>query len=455
MTVDPATLTRAPSAADATRFVPTGSYRGSLDEFDYVEEEWFASGAVSGHPYTTQLTVRRPRDPAAFSGTLLVEPVHAASAAPMWIYTSLYQMRSGHGWVAACSQKTVLDGFVRPTNPDRYSSLQIWSDAEVAESGIGALALPRDPAGIQKRIEHMNSVNVLSSAILAQVGAALSKTPSAGPFADTTVRDIILMGHSQTGWVVTNYVLNAHDTLRLGDGSPVYDGYFPSGAPSVRFGPRDVPLLQVLSEGDIANPHRGPMRVDRSYRRDDSDNTDDRYRLYELAGAGHMGTRYPPYNENQTWQIDPTGTAGSVPLDAAMNSLPHSELFAMGLDHLVQWVSNGVIPPRAARIETGADELFVKDEYGNSRGGVRCPQMDVPTKRYVSNPGTNNDGTPAFGVVGIEEPLSREALKALYRDHADYVERFSLRLDELIAARWLLAADASEMRSEAESASVP
>jgi hypothetical protein len=455
MTVDPATLTRSAIAPDATRFVPTGSYRGSLDEFDYVEEEWFATGAVDGHHYATQLTVRRPRDPANFSGTLLVEPVHAASAAPMWIYTSLYEMRSGHGWAAVCSQKTVLEGFVRPTSPESYSSLEIWSDAAPAETGADSLALPRDPAGIQERIERMNRVNALSSAILAQVGAALSKPSSAGPFADTTVRNTILMGHSQTGWVVTNYVLNAHDTLRLSDGSPVYDGLFPSGAPSVQFGPRDVPLLQVLSEGDIADPHRGPMRVDRGYRRHDSDDPHDRYRLYELAGAGHMGTRYPPYNENQMWQIDPTGTAGNVPPDAAMNSLPHSELFAMGLDHLVQWVANGVIPPRAARIEIGADELFVKDECGNSRGGVRCTQMDVPTKRYVANPGTNDDGTPAFGVVGIEEPLSGEVLKELYSDHADYVKRFNLRLDELIAQGWLLPDDASEMRSEAESASVP
>ena len=455
MTVDPAKLTLPLSAAEASRFVPTGSYRGNLDEFDYVEEEWFASGVVDGRRYTTQLTVRRPRDPANFSGTLLVEPVHAASAAPMWIYTSLYQMRSGHAWAAVCSQKTVLEGFVRPTNPDRYSELAIWSDAAASATESPPIALPRDPAGIQERIEQMNRINVLSSPILAQVGAAISVSSGPGPFADAAIGNAILMGHSQTGWVVTNYVLRAHDTQRLGDGSPVYSGYFPSGAPSVRFGPRDVPLLQVLSEGDIADPHRGPMRVDRSYRRDDSDDPGDRYRLYELSGAGHMGTRYPPYSENETWQIDPTGTAGSVPRDATMNSLPHGELFAMGLDHLVQWVVDGVAPPRSARIETGSDELFLKDDYGNSRGGVRCAQMDVPCKHYTPNPGTNDDGTPAFGVVGIEEPLPSATLKELYADHADYVKRFGHRLDELIGQGWLLPADADAMRFEAESALVP
>jgi hypothetical protein len=455
MPVEPATIALLSPPDASPRFVPTGSYRGTLEAFGYVEEEWIASGEVEGRPYRTQLTVRRPQDPARFSGTLLVEPVHAASAAPMWIYTSLYQMRSGHGWVAVCSQKTVLDAFVKPTNPDRYAALDIWSDVPPEEATVNALALPRDPAGIQRRIEQMKRVNVLSSAILAQVGAALTAPSSDGPFSANPVHDAILMGHSQTGMVVTNYILSAHDDHRSADGSPIFHGYFPSGAPAVQFGPRDVPLVQVVSEGDISHPANGPMRVDRSYRRYDSDDPTDRYRLYELAGAGHMNTRFPPYSENATWQMDPTGTAGAVSADAIMNSLPHGEMFAVSLDHLVRWVGEGVLPPRVTRIETGDDGLFVKDECGNSRGGVRCAQMDVPRNRYFPNPGTNPDGTPAFGVVGVEEPLSSETLKGMYRDHQDYVDRFNRRVDELINEGWLLPADADEMRDEAESAPVP
>ena len=124
MTVDPAALASAPVGVASERFIPTGQFRGTLDEFDYVEEEWFASGKAEGHPYTTSLTVRRPRDPSQFSGVVIVEPVHAASAAPVWIYTSTYQMRSGHGWAAVCSQKSVLDGFVKPANPVRYAGLR-------------------------------------------------------------------------------------------------------------------------------------------------------------------------------------------------------------------------------------------------------------------------------------------------------------------------------------------
>jgi Alpha/beta hydrolase domain len=209
-----------------------------------------------------------------------------------------------------------------------------------------------------------------------------------------------------------------------------------------------------LSDGDIADPNR-PGREGRPYRREDSDDPSDRFRLYELAGVGHMGTRYPPYNDNAMWQNDPLGTAGSVPKGAAMNSLPHDELFSMGLDHLAQWVAAGVTPPRADRIEVGADGLFAKDEFGNSRGGVRCVQIDVPRLRYYSTPGEQEDGVPSFGVVGIEEPLPADLLGRLYRDHADYIDRFNRRLDELVEEGWFLAEDAGEMRAEAKEAAVP
>ena len=80
--------------------------------------------------------------------------------------------------------------------------------------------------------------------------------------------------------------------------------------------------------------------------------------------------------------------------------------------------------------------------------------MDVPRARYFANP-QNEDGTPAFGVVGTEEPFDHEKLHQLYEDHLDYVERFNRRLDELIGEGWLLAEDADDLRNEAEKAGVP
>jgi hypothetical protein len=453
MAVQPAQLSRPDAPAGSEPFVPTGSFEGDPTEYDYVEEEWFATGEVDGHPYTTTVYVRRPRDAARFSGVVVVEPVHAASAAPVWIYTSDYLMRSGHGWAAICSQKSVLDGFVKPHDADRYASTEIWADTPPLQTtGVGGAGVPSDPEERAARFAQMQKMNALSTPILAQIGAALAQ--GHGPFEGYDPRHVILAGHSQTGGVVTDYVQHGHDVFRFEDGSPVFHGFFPSGAPRERFGPRDVPLVQVLSDGDIASIN-GPWREGRGYRRDDSDDPGDRYRLYELAGVGHMGTRNAPYNDNAMWQNDPIGTAGNVPKDMAMNSLPHSELFAMGMDHLVRWVDQGVVPPRADRIEIGPDDLFVKDEYGNTKGGVRSAPMDVPRNRYQANPGVNDDGSPAFGVVGVEEPLPRKTLQRLYTDHQDYVDQFNRRVDELVAEGWLLAEDADAMRKEAEQAAVP
>jgi Alpha/beta hydrolase domain len=451
MTVQAAALNRPQSGEGSAPYVPPGEYRGRLDDFDYIEEEWFATGEADGRPYTTAVFVRRPRDRHRFSGTVVVEPLHAMGAPPIWLYTSDYIMRSGHGWAVISSQKTALDAHVKSSNPQRYESLAIESDPPPPDAPeVDSLNLPvGDPAKMAAFFAEMQRQNQASNTILAQVGAAIAA--SAGPFEGWDVAHVILTGHSQTGGVVTDYIRNAHESQRFGDGSPVYHGYFPSGAPGEPFGACDVPIVQLVSEGDIADPNR-PGREGRKYRRDDSDEPGDRYRLYELAGVPHMGTRYPPYNNPEQWQQ--VATAGTVPTDVVMNSLPHGELFNMALHHLVQWVAEGVAPPRAERIEVGPDGYFAQDEYGNSRGGLRCVEMDVPRARYFANP-KNEDGTPAFGVVGTEEPLEHEKLEQLYKDHVDYVERFNRRLDELIGQGWLLAEDAEDLRNEAEKAEVP
>jgi hypothetical protein len=132
-----------------------------------------------------------------------------------------------------------------------------------------------------------------------------------------------------------------------------------------------------------------------------------------------------------------------------MNNLPHNEMFNMALNHLVLWVAQGAVPPRADRIEVGADgNGFAKDEHGNSRGGVRCVQMDVPHVTSVPNP-RNADGSLLFGTFGFEVPFDQATMQKLYGTPAVYVERFNRRLEELIRQGWFLGADATNMRDEA------
>ncbi|MFJ2113147.1 alpha/beta hydrolase domain-containing protein [Streptomyces sp. NPDC087850] len=446
--VTPAVLRRSPDDGSAT-FTPYGTHVPSLDTYDYVEEEWIATGEENGHTYATTVLVRRPRDGARFSGTVIAEPLHVHGIAPIWIYSGPYILRSGHAWVEITAQKTTLDLHVKPSGPQRYDSLHM-EGPDSGDFDLNPNLGKPEPArafftGLTRR-------NRATGSILAQVGAAL-RGPG-GPFEGTPVAQVVLAGHSQTGSVTTAFIGDGHTTRRLADGSPVYDGFFPSGFPLDAFHNIDVPVVQVMCDGDVSVPGYSflPGYEGRTYRRDDSDKPGDLFRLYELAGIPHMGTRYAPYNDVSLWKA--TFPDDDVVFGPRMNSLPHFELFSMGLHHLVEWVANGTVPPRADRIEVGQDGYFARDEHGNTRGGVRSVQLDVPHSTYRPNP-TRRDGTPSSLTVGSEEPLDAETLRQLYHDSDGYLQRFDRRLDELVAEGWLLAEDADEMRREARQVEIP
>ena len=80
---------------------------------------------------------------------------------------------------------------------------------------------------------------------------------------------------------------------------------------------------------------------------------------------------------------------------------------------------------------------------GNSRGGVRCAQVDVPHVTYHADP---VDGQ---AVVGTETAFAAAKLRQLYQTPANYAQRFNARLDELIGQGWFLTEDAQGMRDEA------
>src|SRR3954471_24093482 len=85
-----------PVAVSATSYPFLAAHRLQepidLAKIGYVEEEFFVSGRANVYdwaadgtltvksanaPYTTRILVRRPADPARFSGSVIVEPIHA------------------------------------------------------------------------------------------------------------------------------------------------------------------------------------------------------------------------------------------------------------------------------------------------------------------------------------------------------------------------------------------
>ena len=50
----------------------------NLDDFDYIAEEYFISGATSsGASYKTRILIRKPANPQKFSGVVVAEPTTA------------------------------------------------------------------------------------------------------------------------------------------------------------------------------------------------------------------------------------------------------------------------------------------------------------------------------------------------------------------------------------------
>src|SRR5437867_9670904 len=67
-----------------------------LSHFNYVTKEYIVSGTANGQPYQTRIVIRRPTDPAKFSGLVLAESMHPSGNPWMFHLTHTYAMTEGH-----------------------------------------------------------------------------------------------------------------------------------------------------------------------------------------------------------------------------------------------------------------------------------------------------------------------------------------------------------------------
>src|SRR5205823_241997 len=153
------------------------------------------------------------------------------------------------------------------------------------------------------------------------------------------------------------------------DGKPVYDGFVikteyaavdpinrcaaapANGDPRQIIRNANIPVIRVTAQGDVL--------ATVSVRRPDSDESNDRYRLYEVAGAPHMDKyfyQHMPVTEDQVKAGQPA-FLGHWPF--AYQCTPDIDLvefpvmrYAMNaaLQAMDQWVRKGIPAPRAERI---------------------------------------------------------------------------------------------------------
>jgi hypothetical protein len=395
-----------------------------LQPYGYVEEEYFISGTVDGKPYATSLLVRKPKNPAKFSGVVAVETLHAQGAIPFWGLRNVL-MSGTHGWAMVVSQRSALEAFNKKFNPARYASLQI-------PEAPGASANPMAP----------NPQDAISQEIMSQAGALLKSNAGNGPFAGMKVKYLIMGGSSQTGMTTLRYIQQSHAKARLPNGKPIYDGYLPMEA--FAMGPitgGDAAVIHVVGEGDFglfrSFSHGTPFTI-----RDDADAPNDRFREYEFPAASHVPTRGIADPKVIFATLDNVMNPGEQ-----LSQFPSPPFYNATLVNLIDWITQGVSPPKASPIEMANGEI-VRDEYGNAKGGVRTPYVDLPTVRYIASAPAAEPANMARRMIGLQEAISTEKLQSLYKSRADYLMRFDGEIDRLVAQRWLSSKDGEQLKAD-------
>jgi hypothetical protein len=186
-------------------------------------------------------------------------------------------------------------------------------------------------------------------------------------------------------------------------------------------------------------------------RRPDSDEPQDRFRNYEIAGSGHatpeelMYAAKPADIEKAGVMVPPMNCN-----EGPRSRFPNSVAFNAAFRNLDEWVRKGIAPPKAAPI-TVENGQPVLDEFGNVTGGVRSPYVDVPTALWT---GASTGASFCF-IAGHEKPFDRARLKELYPTHGAYVKAVRKNVAELVAARFITREDGRKLVDEARKAQIP
>ncbi len=449
-------------AADHTR-VPQ-----DLRAIGYVEEEFLVAGTANVYdwpepgpavvrtaavPYVTRVLVRRPRDRARFSGSVIVEMLNPSNLFDLnigWAISSRQIVRHGDAWVGITS-KPVSIATLKTFDPERYRSLAMPNPLPLGDPGNCA-TVASDSA--------RTTENGLAWDIYTQVGAWLRSRTRSNPLlygsaaAAHPVQYVYAWGYSQTGSFLYTYVNAIHPLVVKEDGRSMFDAYLigvasgpapinqcaapvPAGDPRRFVRNAGVPVVRVMSQSDYLSGIAA--------RRPDSDAAPDLYRNYEVAGSAHA----TPDELNFAAAPADIEKGGRTVPPMACNEGPRSRFpnwpaFDAILRNLDTWVRAGTPPPHAEPILV-VDGKPVLDRFGNVIGGIRSPLVEAPTSTWFGN----STGPSFCRIAGHEVPMDRGVLKTIYPTPEEYVRAVTASVSRLVLEGFIVQEDGDELVAEA------
>ncbi len=474
----PVTVTLPPEG-QGDIFSPGVRLVGDLDE-NYVEEEYFISGSVdvfeyddppqlhqlllrndTATDYTTRIIIRRPAKKGDFDGNVVVEWWNSTAqfdTAPGWDPSAEFFAREGWIYVGVSNADEAIN-FLKAGCP-------IFGAPPSCGTRYAALSLAEDGIAYE---------------MVSQIVNLLRGKSKENPLRNFKIDRVYHVGQSQQAGSVNTYATEFHQDA-LNDGYFIQAGgggarTLSSGSPNFGFGdPRglpptnlSVPVIRAQTETEVSI--FGVV----FNRQADTAN----FRYYEIAGATHLTV-------HKDVEVIPAGVLfpGSPPINLEnlclndMNTLVDGPVFGKYVynamwKNLERQVTDAIAMPAGDNIAFSFLTFeIVRDADQNAVGGIRVPDMNVPTGSYFD---PTNVAKPACGfppfppncnpigflgdlacrLAGSTTAFDQTTLDAKYSSHQSYVDDVDSDADRLKDEGFLLNRDAKEIVDRAEASDIP
>jgi hypothetical protein len=433
-----------------------GTEYSDLAAAGYVEEEYYLSGVAPAAtatgeilfdvPYVTRILVRKPRDPARFNGTAIIEPfTWFGERGAGWILTRDYLLRKGYAYV----------GYTLNINrPERDPKFTPDYDAEsIARYGpivnfefmrrfdyarYAPLGFYYDPARF-KRGDLPDPFVPQSEGVGAQLALLLKSNAARGPMVGLNVERVYVDSWAVTAQVWMDYLDHGrHQQWRMPDGRPLIDAYMTGrmsygevGGDVIRLPrkmPGDAPFVTVYSQSELMHDALEGIELP-----PDSDRPLLRY--YEVTGIPHL--RLADLGTGETENMAADVGKEHDPRCQTLYDEPAEPIVSALLDGMDKWVREGTAMPKAPRVVRKGKGVERDPVTGNLVGGVRPPWIAVPTAAYMT------DAETGCGLIyDTKVPYTGKKLRRLYGNYENYRRRFEAARAAAIAQRYLLPEDA-------------
>lgn len=393
-----------------------------LEDLGYTEAEYFVSGtatsSVDGRaaPFTTRFILRRPLDPAAFNGTVVLD------------------------WVNVTAQ---FENAVDTLNSQQHFLREGYAYAHVSMQAAGLCCLPAltprtwDPQRYGA-LDHPGDEFAFS--MLNQIAKAIRTSEGVDAMAGLPVQTLLVAGQSQSANQLFDFVTGEHLDPAAIDGLLIHSSIgrvFRDNPP--------VPVLHLLSDYEAMPEGPPPLANLVLWEVAGSAHQDFHVGYQQVFGQGPRAAASLPQRPASAY-LELLKTAGNYgeqphPLHAACilagASFPMRYSVNAAFDALQRWVREGRRPSTPQRYRFDAAGALARDAVGNALGGIRLPPVEVPIARYEST---------ACGLGGITVPFSALQIAAAYDSHAAYVCAMAAATNRAMDEGYLLPADAQDLR---------